>query len=246
MKLKNDFSSSAEYYDIVLRKKEFELNAKFIEKLLKKYNKKNILELGCGTGLYLFPLKAGFNIEGLDISKEMLKVAKKNKTKIKLYEKDMSSFKINKKYDSILCLNSSLILLPNMKLIEKTIKNVYNHLSKEGLFLIDLPNHVKEIKEENNSQIKKRYKIPKGSLEIIFNDYKKGDKWISVWNGVFKKGSNSKKFEEHYEELIYSSKELEKYLEKIGFEIVDVFGSRRGGKFYINKSWRRFYLCIKK
>ena len=124
MNYKNDFSGSAEYYDIILGKKEFELNSKFIEKLLKKYNKKNILELGCGTGLYLFPLKkAGFNIEGLDISKEMLKVVKKNKIKIKLYEKDMSSFKINKKYDSILCLNSSLILLPNMKLIEKTILN---------------------------------------------------------------------------------------------------------------------------
>jgi SAM-dependent methyltransferase len=247
MNYKNDFSGSAEYYDIILGKKEFELNSKFIEKLLKKYNKKNILELGCGTGLYLFPLKkAGFNIEGLDISKEMLKVVKKNKIKIKLYEKDMSSFKINKKYDSILCLNSSLILLPNIKLIEKTIKNVYNHLSKKGLFLIDLPNHIKEIKENNNSQTKKKYKISKGSLEIVFNDYKKGNKWISVWNGVFKEGSNSKKFKEHYEELIYSPKELEKYLKKAGFEIIDVFGSRRGGKFNIHKSWRRFYLCQKK
>jgi hypothetical protein len=136
-------------------------------------------------------------------------------------------------------------LLSNTKLIEKTIKNVYDHLSKEGLFLIDLPNHVKEIKEENNSQTKKKYKISKGSLEIVFNDYKKGNKWVSVWNGSIKKGRSSKEFREHYEELIYSPKELEKYLKNVGFKIIDVFGSRRGGKFNINKSWRRFYICQK-
>ena len=139
MGIKNDFAESSKYYDIILGKEKYEKYAKFVGKILQKNGVKSILELGCGSGLYMIPLKKlGFEIEGLDISKDMLEVAKEQDASLVLYEEDMSKFELEKKYDSILCLNSSLILLPNMEMIEETLRRCKEHLSEKGLLLIDI------------------------------------------------------------------------------------------------------------
>jgi len=238
----NDFAGSSKYYDLML-KKECEKSAKFIVKELKKFKVKTILELGCGTGLYLFPLKkAGFNIEGLDISKEMLDMAKK-RGKVKLYKGDMAKFNIKKKYDAVLNLNSSLILLKNHQEIDKSLKCSAKHLNPNGIMILDLPNHVKEIKELKNEQDHSTYKFPGGKIDLISRDYKKGSKWVAEWFGFVQEKNNYSEFTEFYEELIFSPKKLEKSLKSAGFKILRMFGSRTGGKFDPKQSWRRVYLC---
>ena len=242
-----DFSGSSEWYDVILGKDEYEKNAKFVSQQLQKFNVKTVLELACGSGLYLFPLrKNGFDIEGLDISKEMLDVARKRSKAIKLYQQDMTKFDIKKKYDAILILNSGLALLPNHSLIDKTIKRCQENLNYEGILLIDLPNHKKEIKESDFTQSHEEYKIPDGKIDVIFRDHKKNDKWIAEWFGFVKQRNRFSQFKEYYEELIYIPQAVEKSLKNHGFKILNVFGSRRGGKFDSDNSWRRFYLCQKR
>lgn len=241
-----DFSGSAKWYDIILGIEEYEKNADFVSSQLKKFKVKKVLELACGSGLYLHPLKnKGFDVEGLDISEEMIKVAKKRCKSVKMYNQDMTKFKINKKYDAILILNSGLALLPNYSLIEKTIKLCQEHLNKKGILMIDVSNHEKEIKESNFNQTHEEYITSNEKINVIFKDYKKKDKWITEWHGFVKRGNKFLQFKEYFEELIYSPKKLEKCLENEGFKILNIFGSRRGKKFDSNKSWRRFYLCQK-
>ena len=112
--------------------------------------------------------------------------------------------------------------------------------------MLDLPNHSKEIKESNFSQEIGTYKVPKGKMDVIFREYKKGNKWISSWKGFVKQGKKYEEFHEYYEELIYNPKEFEKTVKKQGFEILKIFGSRSGEKFNSKNSYRRFYLCKKK
>ena len=50
-----DFSGSAEWYDVILGEKEYEKNAKFVSQQLQKFDVKTVLEIACGSGLYLFP-----------------------------------------------------------------------------------------------------------------------------------------------------------------------------------------------
>jgi SAM-dependent methyltransferase len=196
-----------------------------------------VLELGCGSGLYLAPLKKQrFDIHGLDISAPMLKHAKKIKG-VRVFQKDMTTFKLPQKYDAILVLNSGLVLLPNAKAIQKTINNVQRHLNPGGLFLIDIPNHAVEIKENNNTTGKHAYKIPKGKLEVVFEDHKRGNKWVADWYGYV---NGKKDFHEHYEELIVDPKTMERMFK--GFNILSVHGTRSGGRFDPKKSYRRFYV----
>jgi SAM-dependent methyltransferase len=247
MSVSNDFSGSADYYsNLISSKPELKKRINFVAKLLKKHNSKSVLDLGCGDGLYLLPLKKlKFDVEGLDIGKKILGEARKKSKSLKLYLQDMSKFKINKKYDSIICLNSSLVLLPNLKLIERTIKRCNMHLSEKGVLLLDLPNHKKEIKESNFEQSCESFKIPGGNIDVIYRDHKQGNKWITDCLGFVKKGNGFSQFKEHYEELIYSPKWLEKVLKSNGFKIVKIYGTRSGGSFDPNTSFRRFYLFQK-
>ena len=120
---KNLYDDTAEYYDLLEDNKKITKEINFLAKHLKKAKVKTVLDVGCGTGIYVVGLKKkGFDVEGLDLSGSMLKEARKKDSKIKLYKKDMSSFKIKKKYDSVICLSSTLVALPNLRLIQKTLK----------------------------------------------------------------------------------------------------------------------------
>lgn len=232
--------------DIILGKKEYEKNANFISKELKKFKVKSVLELGCGSGLYLFPLKRnGFNVEGLDISKKMLDVVRKRSKSIKLYQQDMSKFNTKKKYDAILILNSGLVLLPNYSSIEKTIKKCQENLNEKGILIIDIPNYEKEIKETNFTQSYEKYKIPNGKMDVIFRSYKKKNKWVAEWYGLVKQKNKFTQFKEYYEELICNQEKIEEILKKNKFKTLKVFGSRKGGKFNSKISWRKMYICQK-
>ena len=163
---------SAKFYDLTQGVSDFVNYSKFVAKILKKYKVENVLELGCGTGLYLIPLKEYFDIEGLDLSKDMLEVASSKDSKLRLYHQDMSKFKVDNKFDAIICMNSSLLLLPSVKHFDKTFKKVNEHLKPEGIFILDVADVDVEIKNWNFTQDESSYEIPRGKVDIIRRDYK--------------------------------------------------------------------------
>lgn len=247
MKKDNLYTSGAKYYDFLVNKKDINKEIQFISKLLHMFMVKSVLDLGCGTGLYSIPLKKKrFDVEGLDFSKDMLKELRKKTKKIKLYNRDMSDFKINKKYDSVICLSSSLLALPNFKFIKKTLKNIYKHLNEKGILILDLPNHTKEIRECNNTTEQVSYITQRGKLESTFISYKKRNEWIEEWYGILKKDKIISKFKNKWKEFIYSPKEMGIALKKIGFKIVKIYGSMKGTYFDKHESYRRVYICQKK
>ena len=78
----------------------------------------------------------------MDLSKDMLKIARKNVKGITFKQADMKKFKLKKEFDVIICLLSSIGYSKTLGNLNKTIKNFYNHLTKKGLVLIE-PSHAK-------------------------------------------------------------------------------------------------------
>jgi len=115
----------------------------YLKKLLNK--KQRILDLACGYGRLTIPLaKQKYNIEGLDISPNLLRKAKqeakKEKIKIKFRKGDMKKLPYkNKSYDVILCMWSSFMELSNKKDQLKAIREMLRILSNQGFVLIELP-----------------------------------------------------------------------------------------------------------
>lgn len=107
-----------------------------IDKFLNLIEGENILDIGCGTGeLLSYCSNQGFKVTGIDISKEMLKVALAKVNNAMLHE--MSVYDLNQlqdKYDGVLA-TYLFVHIPKDK-INDVIKSMYNLLKDDGIFFI--------------------------------------------------------------------------------------------------------------
>jgi len=109
----------------------------------KEKGKLNILDLGCGPGLYaeIFAEK-GHSITGVDISKNSIEYAKKSAKDKKLDAKYVNAnyLEINLesgKYDLVVLIYTDLgVLIPSER--DKLLKMIYRVLKKGGTFIFDV------------------------------------------------------------------------------------------------------------
>jgi ubiquinone/menaquinone biosynthesis C-methylase UbiE len=97
-----------EFYDSVMGDRR--AAAEQVMELIRavKPDAKNVLELGCGTGSILKCLQDVYEVSGLDISGKMLSVARKKVPQSKLFRQDMIDFRIDGRFDVILCVFDSI------------------------------------------------------------------------------------------------------------------------------------------
>lgn len=105
--------------------------------------KGTILEPGVGTGRILIPLlEKGLEVEGFDVSEEMLSICRKNceKRDLKphLFLGEMESFSLGKKYEAIVIPTGTFLLLHKREDSIKALKNFYHHLADGGKLIVDL------------------------------------------------------------------------------------------------------------
>jgi dTDP-3-amino-3,6-dideoxy-alpha-D-glucopyranose N,N-dimethyltransferase len=133
------YSNLAKYYDLIYSHKDYQTDANYQQQLFAKYQKsigKELLEVACGTGNYLQFYERKFNATGIDLNPGMIAEAKKRLKKTDLKVGDMRTFKLNKQYDVITCLFSSIAYMRNAKDLQKTIQNFSNHLKPGGVIII--------------------------------------------------------------------------------------------------------------
>ena len=104
-----------------------------------------MLELACGSGRFTVPLaKERVNITGIDISKDMLELAKfkasKDELNIRFLHGDMRSLDLGEKFKLIMITAQSLSHLGTREDVEKCFSCVHQHSAAEGRFLIELFN----------------------------------------------------------------------------------------------------------
>ena len=135
----------SKYYDKVYSFKDYLDEAVRLQNLIIKYVESGgntLLDVACGTGLHLKHLKDDFSCTGVDVSKSMLKIARKNAKGVTFKEADMKTLNLGKQFDVIICLLSSIGYVKTAMSLEKTIQNFSRHLKKGGLALIE-PSHAK-------------------------------------------------------------------------------------------------------
>jgi ubiquinone/menaquinone biosynthesis C-methylase UbiE len=130
----------AKYYDRIYSFKDYLDEAVRTQNLTMKYLEaggNTLLDVACGTGLHLKHLKDDFSCMGVDVSKAMLKIARKNAPGVTFKEADMKSLKLGKQFDVITCLLSSIGYVRTYSNLNRTIHNFAKHLKKGGIALIE-------------------------------------------------------------------------------------------------------------
>ena len=182
---------------------------------------KLVLELGCGTGNITERLaKKGYDMLGIDISAEMLSVAKQKAEKENLKNtlyilQDMTEFELYGTVSVVLCLCDSINYITEYEDLVKVFKLVNNYLDPNGLFIFDINTEHKfknilgdntfAYTEDNAAYIWQNYYDEKEKINEYYVNFFIGDQ-----NGNYKRNT-----EYHYEKA-YSVDEIKEALKTAG------------------------------
>jgi len=131
---------TARYYDKIYEFKDYAGEANRIDEIVKGElgdTKGPLLDVACGTGRHLELLQSSFDVEGLDLSPELLAVARERLPDVRLYCADMRSFEIPSRFDVITCLFSSIGYMTALDDLERAIRTMVRHLTPEGLLILE-------------------------------------------------------------------------------------------------------------
>lgn len=190
------YDTIAQFYDDIMGDQE-EIAAYISEFIMQRNpNAESLLEVACGTGALMKQLSVYYEVSGLDKSTAMVKIAKDNIPEAKLHQLDMVDFKLNEKFDVIICMNDSINHLLNFSDWKKMFTNISRHLNSGGVFIFDINT---EFKLEEISIVPPM--VHEFDENILIIDVQK-QRARYEWNlRIFKHNSNNKY--EMYEETLY-------------------------------------------
>lgn len=140
MKEQQAYRSLAKYYDLIYHWKDYKKEAKQVIDYISKFKQtegNTLLDVACGSGSHLQYFADSFNCTGIDLNAEIIEIARKKQPEIDFIQADMSDFNLQKKFDIITCLFSSIGYITSKDKLAKTFEQFAKHMKKGGLLLIE-------------------------------------------------------------------------------------------------------------
>jgi ubiquinone/menaquinone biosynthesis C-methylase UbiE len=214
------YGDFAGFYDLIYNFLDYEKTAKKIKKLIKKHKKvkgNKLLDVACGTGRHLSFLKNVFECTGIDISNEMLDLAREKYNGIRFLQANMVNFDLNEKFDAIICLFSSIGYVRTYENLKKTVHNFASHLKPGGVLIIE-PWLTKSIAIDGLASMdtysSENIKIARQSVSKIEGDIIRFDMHYLV----AKKGEDVTYFKDRHELGLFDTDQTVKIMQNAGFE----------------------------
>lgn len=213
----------AKIYDEFMKDVDYIGWYKFLRNYIK--NKGNILDLGCGTGnIATLFRKDGFNVYGLDLSNEMLEMAKIKDDNITYVNKDMLEYENKNFFDYIICNFDTVNYLKSEEDFLKFLKISYDNLKENGILIFDVvdENIIYEIFGENNLFVDSNDKYTCVWYNEKLKSTKNYQKYLISMEIFYNVGDNLyKKYEETEYKTFFDVNKLITKIKKCNFEIHD-------------------------
>ncbi|MFX1534863.1 MAG: class I SAM-dependent DNA methyltransferase [Promethearchaeota archaeon] len=226
MKTNESFEYLAKYYDLIYNDKDYKNEVTFIEDIFKNTHKpKKILELGCGTGNYTqILLERGYEITGVDISENMLEIAKEKCT-CNFIRGSIRDISINDRFDACIAMFAVMGYITENSDIVKVLNNIRRHLKPNGLFVFDVWNGLAVLRILPELRIKVIENDEVKILRIADPKLRSFDHICEVNYKLLILNKVDKTFHEVFEKHIvrfYFPQEIKYFLETAGFEVLKI------------------------
>lgn len=218
------YTAFSAWYDKMMGGVEYDGWSRYLMTLLDRSGAKKVAECACGTGNITWRLaKRGYEVTGLDLSEDMLLVAREKLRKMGLrcpfVCEDMRALSLHKPVDAVIAACDGVNYVTEGA--EDFFAAAYRALKPGGVLLFD---------------VSSAYKLSKILGGRTFGDT--GEDWGYIWENVFdeesallemeltcfiKEGSHYTRFEETHLQRAYTQEELTAALKKAGFERVEVY-----------------------
>lgn len=235
------YREMAGYYDTLYEKrgKSYRKESAFIEKLAREYGNggKSLLDVGCGTGSHLVFLKEKYKVAGIDLSNEMLAIARRKLRGVKLVHEDMRNFKLHQTFDAITCMFSTVNYNRSEKDYMRTFRNFSAHLNYGGVAIIEL-----FLREGFDADGRFSFDVyEKGNVHVgrMGGSRRDGNLATVSYAYVVKKGRDTAIRTDEHVMGVYNSSEITRIAEEAGFRVLKLDKSSRN-------PFGRSYLVLKK
>jgi ubiquinone/menaquinone biosynthesis C-methylase UbiE len=134
------FGALAEYYDSVYGFRDYARESGKIAGVIRQKLKsggRRLLDVGCGTGEHLKFLHNEFEVEGLDVSEEMLDIARAKLPGVRFHKGDMVRFDLGCEYDAVISLFSSIGYVKTVERINTTLTCLARHTRPGGVVVVE-------------------------------------------------------------------------------------------------------------
>lgn len=133
------FSETTEWYDAIYSFKDYAAEASKIRGLIRANcpGSRTILDVACGTGEHAKHLSADFAVDGIDLEPAFVRIAQGKNPSGKFQIADMRAFHLDKRYDVVQCLFSSIGYLLTPQDVVNALKCFANHVNPGGFVLVE-------------------------------------------------------------------------------------------------------------
>lgn len=134
------FTKSARFYDRLYAFKDYGAAAERLRGVVRarRPGARSILDVACGTGRQLEALAGDFAaMEGLDLDPNLLAIARGRLPGVPLHEGDMTTFDLDRRFDVVTCLFSSIAYVRTADRMRDAIARMAAHLEPGGVLLVE-------------------------------------------------------------------------------------------------------------
>lgn len=199
----------------------------FYSKILLSYQCKSVIEIGCGTGNLASPfLKSGMEYTGLDVSDDMLAIARKNYPAATFLKGDVRQFTLDQQKESCIITGRTISYLLTNEDVFQSFQCINQNLQVGGIVVFDFINaqtfipRIKDGEEiihratyENKNYQRKSIWTVNLQLGLTFN-------WLSYYYEVTENGSLIELGKDDSVIRTFTKEELFIFLTLAGFEVL--------------------------
>ncbi|GEK92070.1 SAM-dependent methyltransferase [Alkalibacterium kapii] len=239
-----EYNWFAKVYDDLMDDTLYEKWLKYTSEHIGK--NKDILELGCGTGILGIKMKeAGYDVTGLDLSEEMLSLAYNRQLEagvtFPLVQGDMRDLTDLPVYSNVVCYSDALCYMKNEGELLSVFKEVNSKLDKEGLFLFDVHSTY-----QVSEFLKTSFHAETDDIVFLWDTFE-GEQPYSVEHQlsffVKEKDGRYSRYEELHEERTYPLATYKELLKQAGFKDIEIKADFTEEVTSESKRW--FFSCSK-
>ena len=227
------YQDFAEIYDRLMSDVDYEKWAEYYVRLLSVcgIHEGKICECACGTGSLTVPLyRAGFQMTGVDLSREMLwqaaQKARKQGITIPFVQQDMRYLKLHKPVDAVLATCDGVNYLLENKDAERFFSAAYNALKSGGVLVFDVstPYKLQHVLCEQGLRCEDSDEI----TYIWQNTWNEKSQMVDMDLCFFVKDTDGKyhRIDESQQQRAFDKQTLKTLLQQAGFCMIDFFGDR--------------------
>ena len=225
------YKDFAYLYDSFMKNVDYQEWTDKIELIFRKYGKspKTIADLACGTGGVTNPLAArGYQVIGVDISEDMLYVAREKARKSGLQVpyicQDISELTLHHPVDAVLCMCDGFNYILEEEKLKRSLDRIHHYINPGGILIFDISSYYKLSTILGNKTMADTAE----DLSLIWlNHFVKETRLLEMNLTIFKKqGDCYKRIEETQMQKAWKMGEIIELLNECGYLNISAYSSQ--------------------